>query len=192
MKTYSREQIEAKLRPETIATNVITASLYLTAYELLKSAIIDDTKSFFQNNFVNGDWVTSPEYETKVKAMEDDVFKASCMFLQSMSVLTSADIEELRSLRAERNKIAHELPAILLSPEKSIDVQLFHRVYHYLALIGRFWARVDMDIQDDPRLADVKDEEITPGRMAGLMLVMHALGLAGDSAPERNANPNVE
>lgn len=178
MATRTREQIEARFRPEALQAGLVTASLYLTAYELLRSAIVDDTKGFFHDDYVNGKWIVSPEYAAGVTRLDDDVFKASCLFLQGMGVLTTEDIEDLGRLRAERNRIAHELPSILITPKESIDVELFVRVHHYLGLVGRFWARTGLEAEGYPALDQVKDEDIIPGRLAVLMIIMKALGLS--------------
>ena len=56
---------ERVLHPETLRTNIITASIFSMAFEMLKSSIVEKIKGFYTNEFdKNGD-VVSPEYKKR-------------------------------------------------------------------------------------------------------------------------------
>lgn len=57
---------ERALHPETLKTNIITASIFSMAFEMLKSSIIEKIKSFFTNGFDENGLIVSPEYREKV------------------------------------------------------------------------------------------------------------------------------
>lgn len=42
--------VEKLMNPETIKANLVLCSLYLTAYKVLKSAIVDNIRDFFTFN----------------------------------------------------------------------------------------------------------------------------------------------
>jgi hypothetical protein len=58
------------LNPEVLRPNLIMASLYIAAFEMLKDTIIDRTRDFYTTGFdsrvkKNGGRRTSPDYEEK-------------------------------------------------------------------------------------------------------------------------------
>jgi len=57
---------ERALHPETLKTNIITASIFSMAFEMLKSSIIEKIEGFFTNGFDENGMIVSPEYKEKV------------------------------------------------------------------------------------------------------------------------------
>jgi hypothetical protein len=46
---------------------------------------------------------------------------------------------------------------------REIDMDLFNRMRHYLARIGRYWARIAVDTNPDFDGQDIPDEDILSG-----------------------------
>ena len=56
MDDKSKASWETFLNPETLRPNLIAASVYIAAFELLKATIVDRIKEFFTNGF-DDEWV---------------------------------------------------------------------------------------------------------------------------------------
>ena len=52
--------------PEILKTNIITASIFSMAFEMLKSSFIDKIETFHTNVFYENGMVVSPEYKEEV------------------------------------------------------------------------------------------------------------------------------
>ena len=57
---------ERVLHPETLKTNIITASIFSMAFEMLKDSIIEKIEGFFTDGFNENGMIISPEYKEKV------------------------------------------------------------------------------------------------------------------------------
>lgn len=49
-----RASWERALHPETLKTNIITASTFSMAFEMLKSSVVEGIEGFFTNGFESG------------------------------------------------------------------------------------------------------------------------------------------
>jgi len=64
-----RASWERALHPETLKLNIITASIFSMAFEMLKKSIIEKIESFYINGFDETGMIVSPEYKEKVLCM---------------------------------------------------------------------------------------------------------------------------
>jgi hypothetical protein len=101
------------LNPDAVKSNLILSSLYLTAYELLKDAIIENIRGFFPFEYKDGKAVLDEQYKDQVVRVHKDLMNASCLWLQRNGVITEGEVEEIKNIRKHRNQIAHELPKLL-------------------------------------------------------------------------------
>lgn len=193
------------LSPDVLRTNLLLSSLYLTAYEMLKMAIVEDIKDFFifQSEItddIEKEMLKSLQkelverfresyqndvdtYENEVGISLDDRDKTglipSCKWLQKHGALSEADIDEIKVFRDHRNEIAHKLPTILVGEGFNIKVEYFQRMRALIHKIGVFWARNDLLFDpvtfDEIDLQDVSDEEIISGRGSLLELITNAV-----------------
>ena len=187
--------------PEILRTNLLLSSLYLTSYEILKTAIIEGVKDFFiyQEPISNDDerellQSVDPslverfresyqnevsEYEKEVGISLDDRDKfgliPSCKWLQRQGALSEEEVEEIRVIRDHRNEIAHELPELLVGEGFDIQLEHFQRIRMLIHKIDVFWARNDILFDaktlDEVDLHDVPDDEIVSSRDAILSLI---------------------
>lgn len=117
------------LNPELLRTNLIAASLYLSACETLRSTIIDQVRSFFVTGFSGTDETVSSEYTLKVITLHKSLLKASTFWLRQMGAIDDNDVQTLDAFRRDRNEIAHDLPKFVTTNESSIDNGLFEEIY---------------------------------------------------------------
>ena len=100
MKDHSREKFRqswTKLTtPDILRKNLILASLYITAYETLKSSIVDRIKDFFTFSFDNnGGAIPDSEYDKVKKLSKKNIFIASCLWLQQNGVIDAENIADI-------------------------------------------------------------------------------------------------
>ncbi|MBI5033656.1 MAG: hypothetical protein HZB51_24310 [Chloroflexi bacterium] len=140
------------------------SSLYLTAFEVLKIAIIEPIKGFFS--------LTPQKYENEVGIKFDEAEQyaliSSCLWLQKNGALTNDEVDEIKSIREHRNEIAHELPNLIASEGSEIRLDLFKQMRELLRKIDIFWARADIFIEletlEVANTQDVRDEDILSSR----------------------------
>jgi hypothetical protein len=163
----TRLDTEKILDKERIRINLLLASLYLSAFEILKNSIIEGTYEFLVDEEEISDeeankWqeVLDPavvlasqkryreelrEYERVVGVLPGQRDRLglipSCQWLQGMNVLTEDEVDEIRNIRDHRNEIAHELPDLLVGQGLEIDIDRFQRIRELLVKVDTFRAR---------------------------------------------------
>jgi hypothetical protein len=142
-----------KLSPATLKANLMRASLFLTAFELLQLELVEKVQTFYAITFdENARGIASDSYREEVLSLAPpDVhpntlrFHASCAWWVKDGTLTAANVAEIKAIKKHRDRIAHELPKILIDPAFSVDWRLFSRLCHFITVLGRFWGRVTID-----------------------------------------------
>lgn len=166
------------LNPEILKTKLISASIYLAAFEILKDSIIERIETFFTDGFGPQGNVLSPEYETEVKSRHKSKVRASLEWLKEHEAITTEDIEAFDKIRESRNEVAHEMPN-LLGGESSVNfAQQFERMVALLRKIEVWWI-VNFELAIDPyfRDAEIDEDGIIPGPLLTLQLMLEiALG----------------
>jgi hypothetical protein len=187
--------------PDILRTNLLLSSLYITSFEILKTAIVEGLKDFFISqepppddnlkerlrsidpslveHFRDSYQEEVNEYEKEVGIKLDDRDKLglmpSCKWLQRQNVLSEDEVDDIRKIRDHRNEIAHELPELLIGEGFDIQVEHFQKIRSLIHKIDVFWARSDVffDINslDEVDVQDVPDDQIVSGRDAILSLI---------------------
>lgn len=162
-----------KLAPDAVKANLMQASLFLTAFELLQLELVDKVQTFYAADFdeeARGIETEAYRKEVLVLAPPDahpntKKFHASCAWWVKDGTLTADDVEKIKAIKKHRNLIAHELPKILIDPEFSVDLQLFSQVRRLITILGRFWGRIAVDSHEEYDGQEVPDESIQSGSM---------------------------
>src|SRR5215211_8958883 len=105
---------ERFLDPEVLRPNLILASIYIAAFEILKNSIIDRLRFFYVSGFdQNGD-IILPEYKDEVLAKDRSLTYASLKWLREAKAITDDDIEKFTKAKECRNLLAHEITKMLM------------------------------------------------------------------------------
>jgi hypothetical protein len=179
MNAKNSENWERFLTPEILRTNMISISVYISAFEILQNSIIERIKDFYWIGFniESGD-ITSPEYNSKVLSLNRSPLYASLLWLVDAGAITSDDMVKFENIKKIRNKVAHELSHLLfegLPEELSIG---FTDMVNLLDKIEKWWI-LNLDIDVNPQLIGKKitEDMIIPGPIAGIkMMIDIALG----------------
>lgn len=162
------ESLLQKLSPTIVKTNLMKASLFLTAYECLYVELIDKILLFYATEF--GDDLKpleSHDYKEEVLSLatkgKNQKFNASCEWWKKNEILTSEDIQEIKKIREQRTNIAHEIPKILIDPDFLINWNLFNKLKHYITILNHFWGRITIDSLEEFDEIEITDEQLGKG-----------------------------
>lgn len=175
------------LNPNTLRENLVRASMFLAAFEILENSVIDGLRGFICFEYDDDNrLIDSEHYKDKVLARHRSRFAASFDWLIENGAVEINDRDCAQRIREHRNLIGHELPKIIASSDHELEDSLFDELYNLVAKIDRYWIREleipsnsDFD-QIDPY--EIPDSEITSGNMIFLGLMRDiAIGETGDA-----------
>ena len=146
---YSKADLLHKLRPDSIMTTLMRAACLLTGWEMIASEIVSRVRDFYLIGFDESGLLYTDDYQ-KVKERNKSLYKASVSWLLDMNALTTTQVATLLELRDHRNKVAHELTAILTDPRYDVRVDLLLAAREILDAIGKFFGQIEVD--GDPGL----------------------------------------
>ncbi|MES2516879.1 MAG: hypothetical protein V4585_02155 [Bacteroidota bacterium] len=187
-----KNDIEKLLNPLNIKNNLIKSSLYLSAFELLKLAIENRLRDFLcGQEEMNEDFEfkTSQKYRDVIENRKiselggnKNIYYSSCLWLKEMDVITHEEVLELQEIRKHRNKIAHQLPLLIIDSAHNVDLKLFDSIKKLLKKIEQWWiVEFEMAINtklDDIDSKDINFDEIRSGNMILLDLIIDSVSEA--------------
>ncbi len=170
---------EKFLNPSKLKQNLVEASIFLTAYEILRSSIEVRLRGFFSFDAVEGT-EGAAAYNRNVAVLHPrDPFHASCLWFKQNGVLNDGDIEVISSIRRHRNAIAHELPSFIARDERRVECELLVQLTAVVSRIDRWWIReyeppFDENLEEMD-LSVMPDEKVHSGNMIMLDLILSLL-----------------
>ncbi len=183
-------RLAAKLAPESVNRTLIRAGCFLSAYELLKSEVIDGVRGFFARGFKDGQQLYDEAryHQHVLRRNPKSRYRASCAWLVDMGALTTAQAAALEDINAHRQEIAHELPKLLIDPDFEVKTDLLLAAVDCVRALSAFWVRFAIwtGQWDDQEVAD---EDIKSG---SYLLMEYLVSLAGlDRAAESDSQDAV-
>ncbi|WCD97452.1 hypothetical protein PGH47_17940 [Streptomyces sp. HUAS 31] len=171
------DELSAKLAPEAAST-LMRAGSFLSAYELIKSEIVDKVHDFFWCGFQGGvHQYDERRYGDSVLALNPrSRYLASCAWLVDMRALTDRQVDTLEEIRKHRHEIAHELPKLLVDPEFEVRSDLLLAAVECVRCLGVFWGSIEAGINSDFDDVEVDYEGIKSGPY---ILMEYLVSIAG-------------
>lgn len=123
------------LNPATLRPKLITVSVYIAAFELLKSAIVDRIKDFYTSGSARFD----TEYQSEVLSKHRSPVYASLEWLKEMQAIDDTDVAIYERFKKLRNELAHALTGMLLRELPTDLVERFNEMVSLLEKIERWW-----------------------------------------------------
>ncbi|QDU34798.1 hypothetical protein KS4_28730 [Poriferisphaera corsica] len=179
-----RKSWERFLNPEILRNNLICASVYIASYEILKTAIISQIKSFFTHSYDESGAKISPEYKQHVLDKNRSTLHASLLWLKEMDAIDDEDISTFKKIKNCRNELSHCLYEMVSTdglPENFVE--LYQLMIVLLTKIDQWWA-TEVLIPCDPIFDNetIKKEEILTGNMMAIQLLLDiALNVDSDA-----------
>ncbi len=178
-----KQSWERFLNPESLRANLVTGSLYIAAFEMLKSSIIERIRDFFSTGFNESGLIIDEKYKTTVLSLNKSPLYASLVWLKNMEAINDNDIEEFENIKKCRNEIAHEFVDFLSTGPKTDPLPLFPKMIALLSKIEKWWI-VNVEIPTNPDYDgnDIDENGIIPGPIMTLRLLTDiALGSEEES-----------
>lgn len=181
---YSEEFIKSwdrVLNPETLKNRIISYSLFITSFELLKNVIVDKVEFFYIGSFF--DEFCQADYENRVLKKSKSKLYASLLWLEEMGAINEDDVNHFNELKAIRNKASHEMFEVLLT-ESTTDIQAkLSDALNILNKIEIWWFQnLDMAIDPESYPEDFDVTGVQPMSVWTLELLMKiAMGNEGEA-----------
>lgn len=83
----------------------------------------------------------------------------------------------------DRNEVAEELPKLLIDPASALNTDLLSQMNTLIGVLGRFWAQIEFDTDEDLAGRDVHDLAVKSGSEL-LMEHLVSIATAATSADE--------
>lgn len=166
------------LNPAVLRPNLIVASIYIAAFELLKNAIVDRLRFFYTLGFDQNSTPTGRKYESEVLARNRGPVYASLDWLKESQAIDSNDLAVFKKVKQLRNDLAHELTQMLRTGLPAALPERFAEMVSLLDKIERWWL-VNVEIPTNPEFdgKEVDAQDAIPGPLMGLRLLVDvALG----------------
>jgi len=175
---FLQQDMEDFLNPGLMRDRLISAALYIAAFESVKDSIIQHLRSFYCIDFPPTK-APCEEYIRSVLSRSDSPLYASLHWFTDNGAIDKNDISEFEKVKQCRNQLSHNLYKILGSrglPENFAElfqvlISLQHKIDH--------WWVVNVEIPIDPEHCNKEydPEQVIPGStMAMQMLLDIALG----------------
>ena len=145
------DALKAKLAPGSVASTLVRAGCFLSAYELIKSEVVDKVHEFFWRGFEDGSHLYDEDtYRDKVLSRNPkSKYRASCDWLVEMQALTAEQAVTLEEVHKHRNEIAHELPKLLIDPEFDVKNDLLAAAVECVRALGVFWGSIEVETSEE-------------------------------------------
>jgi hypothetical protein len=173
-----RERLLRKLSPEIVSAAVLRASCFLSAYELIRLAIVGNLHDFYA-------W-DERAYQREVRSRGPNPYRASCAWLVDHGVLTHEQVGTLDAVYHHRQEIAHELPRFAIDPDAEVNTDLLVEARGCLRSVCLFWGRITVDSNEEFDGQEIADEDIVSPMVS---LLDYILDLSGVEYRSAEASP---
>lgn len=171
------------LNPEKLKESLIKASLFLSAYEILKESIIDRPQSFFTDGCHLDEKTgelkgkNSKSYKDKVISLyPKDEFHACCLWFKEQGAINDSDLTDIAEARKHRNHIAHELPKYISSIDHDVNKRILESLVEVVRKVDVWWVcEIEIPTSPDFEAADMENidfENIIGGNTMFLNLIL--------------------
>lgn len=137
------------LNPEKLCSNLVRASIYLTAYEFLHQALIEHLQGFFSDGFDANGPILGASYRSKVLSLHEMPFFASAIWFRDSGALSDQDLDRIGEIREHRNFVAHNIPKIIGAIESDVRSDLLIAIAEIVRKIDVWWIR-EIEIPTNP------------------------------------------
>jgi hypothetical protein len=180
MDKENKAKWERFLDPEILRPNLIMASIYIAAFEVLKNSIIERIRDFYFSGFDEKGWIVSPEYKENVLSNDKSPTYASLKWLKESEAINDDDIQKFNKIKECRNLLAHEIARMLM---EGLPLEFTERFNDMVALLDKIekWWIINVEIPTnsgfDGKHDEIDENGISPGPILSLhMMIDVALG----------------
>jgi hypothetical protein len=173
MTKTNSDRWERFLDPDVVKPSLFLATMFITAFEILKNSVVDRLRNFYADGWDENGPIISLEYQNKVLSRNKSVLYASFDWLQERGAIESKDLERYEKLKKTRNLLAHKLFEVVIGQVDSNHEAQFEELLDLLRKIEVWWI-VNLDIATNPDFdeTEVDEEGIVPGSILSLQMLV--------------------
>jgi hypothetical protein len=171
------------LNPAVTRPRLIAASVYITAFEVLKDAVVSRLRNFYWTGFDEHGEIIDSSYTTKVLSRNRSPVYASLDWLKESGAIAEDDMQAFERAKECRNRLAHGLLEVVASAGLPEDFEVrFEEMVALLNKIETWWLKeVEIPTSLEPP-HEGADPDVVPGSLLALQVLCHvALGSEEDS-----------
>lgn len=175
------------LNPDEVKFNLISASIFITAYDNLITTVIDKTKDFYIDGFDENGYIINDDYKIQVKQLyKKDIVIASLLWLEKNNAITSEEVERVKIFKSHRNEIAHELSKILTDSDYRVKTEYIDEIKNLLFKIHKWWfIEFEMSINPDLGILNIEELDFNKVLILPMLPVNYMLKIINDEIKKR-------
>ena len=161
MNKFSEAQIMNN-KIEILRKNILAASVFSMAYEILENIIITRIKDFLSDLY---------DYRKEVLLLDkkERPLQASLEWLKKMNAINDKDIESFKDVKDCRNFLVHETVHFISEKTSNFNInEKFEKIVNLLRKIDRWWIMTMEDYDD------LDQNQIKPGSLIVLQILLDA------------------
>lgn len=164
---------ERSLDPDVVRPSLFLATMFITAFEILKNSVVDRIRDFYSVGWSEGSSTVGPEYQHDVASRNKSVLYASLEWLIEHEAIDAKDLETFEKLKGIRNQLAHQLFEVVTGKIESEHETQFSVLVELLRKIEVWWV-INIDIPTSPDFdgQDINAEGIVPGAILSLQMLI--------------------
>ncbi|MEY4725956.1 MAG: hypothetical protein RLZ36_583 [Pseudomonadota bacterium] len=168
------EKWERFLDPDVLRPSLLSATMFITAFELLKDSIVDRVRDFYTLGWGDKTFI-SPEYEQGILTKDKNgrPLPASLDWLREHDAINEADLQIFKRLADIRNQLAHELFSVVTGQVPSEYESHFPALIALLRKVEVWWiVNVEITTNPDYNGQEIDEDGITPGALISLQMLI--------------------
>ncbi|CAA9582696.1 MAG: hypothetical protein AVDCRST_MAG86-3064 [uncultured Truepera sp.] len=167
-------KLDELLNPDLLRARLISASLYLAAYELLENSIVERIKIFLVIGFEVDNSADLATYRDEVLSRNKSPIYASLSWLLEQNAITKGDLKKYEAIKNCRNVVAHEMTSVIVGEVKTDYLEQFPIMIALLKKIETWWI-LNVDVPTNPEFdgVNVTEVDIMPGPVIVLQLLLN-------------------
>ena len=142
---------EEFLDPEILRPRLVTASFFITAYEVLKGVVVGHVQSFYQCGFDKDGPKYSADYGSGVRSKDQDLLRACLKWFEEQGAIDQDDMNTFADIRSKRNALVHEMPDFIAGRADPGHLAVFPKLLQLLQKVDKWWV-LNVEIPTDPEL----------------------------------------
>lgn len=158
--------------PTAVNRSLHQVALYLTAWETLRSGIVERVKGFFTDDWTiddKGKLRGTPTNEYKKRVIDlhpKDELHACTLWLHELGAFDAADINQIAVARRHRNSIGHEIVDYITRDDTEVDRDTIAAIYGIVKKLDTWWL-TEVELATRPGVTDEIYEAARRGEAVG-------------------------
>lgn len=135
----NQKLFEKILNSDLLKTNLISISLFITAFELLNQIIIEKPKIMYISGMTDSEITYDEKYGNEVLSRNKSPIFASLHWLQEHNIINESDIDDFNLIKTHRNEVAHEMVSFVTESNRNLNTDIFISLLKLIRKIEKNW-----------------------------------------------------